>query len=82
MARTTLTNNSGETRYFGYIPPHGVKLDDAEDVTIDGDLRTVLATGRGRYSRKTELAALDADVAAGDVLVAETADPSSSSASA
>ena len=82
MARTTVTNNSGETRFFGYIPPHGVELDDAEDVTVDGDLRTVLATGRGRYSRKTELTALDTDVAEGTVLVAETPDPSSSSASA
>ena len=80
--RTTVTNNSGETRFLGYIPPHGVELEDAEDVTVDGDLRTVLAGGRGRHSRSRELAALDTDVAEGTVLVAETADPSSSSASA
>jgi hypothetical protein len=82
MARTTITNNSGERRSFGYIPPHGVTLDDAEDVTVDGDLRTVLAGGRNRYSRKTELQALDTDVAEGTILYTETADPSSSSASA
>lgn len=80
--RTTVTNNSGETRFFGYIPPHGVELEDGEDVTVDGDLRTTLAGGRNRYGRPQELEALDADVASGDVLVTETPDPSSSSASA
>lgn len=81
MARTVVENTSGQDgRYFGWIPPHGETLDDGEQVTLEGDLRTVLAGGGNRYSRKTELAALDADVADGSVSVHEISDPTSSSA--
>ena len=80
--RTTVTNNSGEKRFFGYIPPHGVELEDGEDVTVDGDLRTVLAGGRNRFGRPQELDSYDEDVKDGTILVTETPEPSSSSASA
>lgn len=79
--RTRVTNTSGSKQYFGYIPPHGAELNDGADVVVDGDLRTVLAGGRGRYNRKRELAALDSDVDAGVVTVEQVADPSSSSSS-
>lgn len=81
MARTRITNNSGATRTFGFIPPHGVQLADGADVIVDGDLRTVLAGGRNRYSRKTELYALTVMAESGDILVEELPDPSSSSSS-
>lgn len=81
MARTKITNNTGATRVFGFIPPHGVQLADGEDITVDGDLRTVLATGRNRYGRSTELAALSKMEARGDITVEELAEPGSSSSS-
>lgn len=81
MARTRLTNNTGQTRTFGYIPPHGQSLASGAAVLIEGDLRSVLAGGRNRYSRRRELTALDADIASGAVLVEAAADPSSSSSS-
>lgn len=80
--RTELENTSGVERFFGYIPPHGETLADGATVTVDGDLRTVLAGGRNRYSRSRELDALDEDIDNGDVVVTEVADPSSSSSSA
>lgn len=81
MARTKITNNTGSTRVFGFIPPHGVQLADGEDVTINGDLRTLLAGGRGRYGRGTELAAFSEMEASGDILVEELPEPGSSSSS-
>jgi hypothetical protein len=81
MARTKITNNTGATRIFGFIPPHGVQLADGEDVTIDGDLRTILASGRGRYGRRTELSAFSEMEESGDILVEELAEPGSSSSS-
>lgn len=71
MAKSVVTNNSGDDKYFGYIPPHGAMIPDGESVTVEGDLRTLLAGGRGRYGRKSELAALDADEASGDVVVVD-----------
>ena len=60
MARTLITNTSGGEKHFGFLPPHGVTLEDAEEHVVDGDLRTILAGGRGRYSRSREITALDA----------------------
>ena len=79
--RTSITNTSGEDRHFGYIPPHGKDLDDNEEIVIDGDLRTMLAGGMGRYNRKREITGLDADVTTGAVAVADAPGPSSSSSS-
>ena len=79
--RTKITNVSGADRHFGFIPPHGVTLVDGNNVVVDGDLRTVLAGGRGRYTRRREIAALDSDVGSGVITVERVADPSSSSSS-
>jgi hypothetical protein len=81
MARTRVTNQTGEARYFGYIPPHGAQLADGGEVVVDGDLRTVLASGRGRFARPSEMAALDADIEAGNVTVEAAPEVSSSSSS-
>lgn len=81
MARTRVTNISGVTQVFGFIPPHGKSLEHAHAVDLDGDLRTVLAGGRNRYGRPTELAALTAAEENGQVLVEALLEPSSSSSS-
>jgi hypothetical protein len=79
--RTKITNTAGETRHFGYLPPHGINIAAGGEVVLDGDLRTILAGGLGRYNRRREIAALDGDVAAGTVAVESYPDPSSSSSS-
>ena len=78
MARTLVTNTSGEDKHFGFLPPHGLDLADGEDVVLDGDLATILAGGRNRFSRKTELTALQAAVDAGELAVDNLLDSSSS----
>ena len=79
--RTEITNISGEARHFGWIPPHGADLADGESVTIEGEFRTILAGGRNRYSRKSELAGLNEDIQLGRATV-ETVVGTSSSSSA
>ena len=79
--QTRITNVSGKTMYFGWVPPHGVSLANNAEVTIDGDIFTVLASGRGRYSRKTELTAMKASRDASNVHINVT-DSEGSSVSA
>jgi hypothetical protein len=81
MARTVITNTAGEAKHFGFLPPHGKDLSDGETLTIDGDLRTLLAGGLNRFGRKSAIAALDRAVGDGLVAVEDIADPSSSSSS-
>ena len=79
--KTTVQNTSGARRFFGYLPPHGRALSNGASVTLDGDLRTALAAGRNRYGRPTELAALEADCAAGYVCLTEVVEECCSSSS-
>lgn len=77
--RTTLVNTSGVRRYFGYILPHGRELAADEVLTVNGDLRTVLASGAGRYNRGRELDSLNYDVAHNNIeYTVDTTDSSSS----
>lgn len=78
MARTTVTNHGSVPKYFGFIPPHGAQLQPGQSVVLDGDIRSVLAGGRGRYTRRRELAALNHAVAIGDIHEVPTTDSSSS----
>ena len=74
--RTRILNKSGAARFFGYIPPHGAWIADGASVTVDGDLRTVLAGGRGRFSRSLELAAFTTDEDSGAITVTSMPEPS------
>ena len=82
MARTSITNNAAEARHFGWIPPHGRTLAPGQEIVIDGDLRTILAGGLGRYSRGTELSGFDDDISNGNAIVELAPEFSSSSSSA
>lgn len=67
--KTQLTNTSGGPYYAGWLTPHGRQLAEDEVVIIDGDLRSILASGGpgGRYSRKPSLQGLTEAIAAGDI---------------
>jgi hypothetical protein len=83
MAQTTVQNVSGATKFFGFLPPHGLTLDNAETVTFDGDLRTILGAGGGggRYNRKREITALQEACDAGEICLTEVAETCCSSGS-
>jgi hypothetical protein len=63
--KSEVTNTSGGSRFFAWVPPHGRLLTDGQKVDLHGDLRSVLAGGRNRYSQKINLQAMDADLVAG-----------------
>jgi hypothetical protein len=79
--KTQVENTSGETKYFNYLPPHGRELEAGETIDFDGDLRSVIASGRNRYSRATDIAALDADCEAGDIALTELVEECAGSSS-
>ena len=83
MAQTQVQNISGAAKFFGFLPPHGLSLTNAETVTIEGDLRTILGSGgrSGRYGRGRELVALQFACDHGDICLTEVAENCCSSSS-
>lgn len=83
--KTQVENTSGAEKHFVFLPPHGRTLANGEALIFDGDLRSVLASGRNRYNRNRELDALDAACEAQQIALTELVEEcagSSSSASA
>ena len=80
--KTKVINTSGAEKHFGFLPPHGQTLGDNESVILDGDLRSVLGSGRRRYNRSRELAALDTACEDGDVCLVEVDESCCASSSA
>jgi hypothetical protein len=79
MAKTKVTNVSGGSLHFGFLPPHGATLAAWEEVTYDGDLRTVLAA---RLKARTQHAkSLQYCLDNGLLCVEEVAEPACSSSS-
>ena len=81
--RTRIISLIGATQRLGYVPPHGaLVLAGYASHVVEGDLRTSLASGRGRYWRSQELAGLNADIAAGRICLEQIDEaPCSSSSS-
>jgi hypothetical protein len=40
---STVKNTSGRRMTFGFLPPHGRTLDDAEEMSTFGDIRTIVS---------------------------------------
>jgi hypothetical protein len=55
---TTVRNISGKVLFFGFLPPHGKKLDIGEEITIPGTIHSYFArpTYHGRHQRSFESA--------------------------
>ena len=79
--KTQVENTSGESKYYNYLPGHGRVMTAGEVIDFDGDLRSVIASGRGRYSRAADLAALDADCLAGTIAITELVEECAGSSS-
>jgi len=68
---TKVINVSGASKFFGFLPPHGRTLASDGEVTLFGNLHTVLAGGLNRYGREREITALEAACDAGDICLVE-----------
>ena len=66
---TTIVNNSGYTRSFPLLPPHGRRLAPNEQVSIPGDLRTLLAPHKRNFD------ALETLLSSGDLAILATPAP-------
>lgn len=71
---STVKNTSGATRYFGYLPPHGLKLDDDEEVTILGHIQEAIIRNQRVTSKRTQDAFL-ADMTARNLDIKNTPNP-------
>lgn len=71
---STVRNTSGRTKLFGFLPPHGVTLDNNEDYVVFGDIRNVVGSnqGVGGGVRRREQTALEAAIDAGDLTIIQT----------
>ena len=67
---TTVKNISGGTMKFAFLPPHGVELEDDEQLTIFGHITE--AVNRGDRFGARWMDALKASVAAGYLDIDET----------
>ena len=47
---TTLRNISNKTLSFGFIPPHGRRLTPGQSISIDGDIRSLLADNPRKFA--------------------------------
>ena len=77
--RTIVHNISGQTLFLGFLPPHGKTLVANQTVVVNGDLMSVLASGRNRFSREREIHSLDYAVESFKITLTHEADPSLSS---
>ena len=69
---TVLRNTSGQSRKFGFIPPHGKELQPGDEVEIVGDVRTAIL-GVGRKNRR-QLKSFEDALANGDLMIVDTPD--------
>jgi len=79
--KTRIKNVAPAARFYGFLPPHGLLLAKDQEIVLDGDLRTVLAGGRNRYTRKTEISGMQRSLDGIDLEYETIADAQSSSSS-
>jgi hypothetical protein len=72
---STVKNTCGQTRRFGFLPPHGVQLDPNEVYTVFGSIYEAVGQGpdyaTGQRNHKALAAALDR----GDLVIVSTPAP-------
>ena len=67
---TTLKNASGQEKFFGFIPPHGKRLDADEEINVFGDIKEAVNRG-DRFGNRNMQALLDA-LDRGDIEIIST----------
>ena len=84
---TVVTNTSGATKYFGFLPPHGAELDNGERYVINSvNAMTIFDPYRDGPWRRTRVDAFttavdDGDLSAEMVNITDALGSSSSSSS-
>ncbi len=73
---TTVRNDSGVKKKFGFLPPHGRELDVDEEFTVFGSILEAVANARGdRVSSRRDMIAFEAAIERGDITILNTPAP-------
>jgi len=72
---TTVRNDSGKTRKFAFLPPHGVTLTAGQQFSVVGDLVDAVSRGSRFGSESRNIKALEYAINAGDLVVVHTPAP-------
>jgi hypothetical protein len=67
---STVKNTSGGEKVFGFLPPHGKRLADEEELNVFGDIREAINRG-DRFGNRHMNALLDA-LDSGDLAIVST----------
>ena len=70
---STIKNTSGESRYFDFLPPHGVTLADDEELQLIGDIRNTITIGKEFGQAQRTIKAFEQAVADGDLTIVSIA---------
>jgi len=71
---STVKNNSGQKRKFGFLPPHGRELDVDEEFTLFGHVTEAMIAFE-RVTNKRSIDALQRSLDSGDLLILSTPNP-------
>lgn len=73
---STIRNISGGAKTFGFIPPHGWKLDDNEQRTVFGSILEAIQRGNGdRDLPRRHIQAFEASINAHEIEIVNTPSP-------
>jgi hypothetical protein len=71
---STVRNNSGQARTYGFLPPHGRKLAVDEEFTLFGHVTEAMIAFE-RVTSKRSIDALQRSLDSGDLLIISTPNP-------
>jgi len=74
---STVRNTSGKAMIFGFLPPHGRRLEAGEEFTVFGDILAAIGTNAGAeyaVARRAQFAFMAA-VERGDLTIVSTPNP-------
>jgi len=68
---STVQNKSGRAMTFGFLPPHGRKLEDDEEFTVFGDIKNAIIRHERTEGRRN-IIAFEAALRRGDLEIIST----------
>lgn len=74
---STVRNASGKPKLFGFLPPHGRRLDVDEEFSVFGNILDAIAHGNGgdRNVSQRWISSFEAAISRGDLLIIKTPNP-------
>ncbi len=71
---STVRNTSGQSKVFGFLPPHGRRLAINEEFTVFGTIQDAVM-GIERVTSRRNVVALEAAIGRGDLVIVQSPAP-------